>query len=156
MSVVEPLRELYKDEVRELGRLLGLPREVVGRHPFPGPGLAVRVVGEVTEEKLRICREASNIVEEELEAEGLYQKAWQAFAYVGDDEVTGVLGDERKTGRQVTVKVVESVDAMTADWSRLEPEVLERVSTRITNEVEGVVAVAYSISSKPPATIEPQ
>jgi len=156
MTVVEPLRELYKDEVRELGRLLGLPREVVGRHPFPGPGLAVRVVGEVTEEKLRICREASSIVEEELEAEGLYQKAWQAFAYVGDDEVTGVLGDERKTGRQVTVKVVESVDAMTADWSRLEPEVLERVSTRITNEVEGVVAVAYSISSKPPATIEPQ
>jgi len=156
MQVVEPLRELYKDEVRELGRLLGLPREVVGRHPFPGPGLAVRVVGEVTEEKLRICREASSIVEEELEAEGLYPKAWQAFAYVGDDEVTGVLGDERKTGRQVTVKVVESVDAMTADWSRLEPEVLERMSTRITNEVAGVVAVAYSISSKPPATIEPQ
>ncbi len=156
MSVVEPLRELYKDEVRELGTLLGLPMEVVRRHPFPGPGLAVRVVGEVTEEKLRICREASSIVEEVLDAEGLYPKAWQAFAYVGDDEVTGVLGDERKTGRQVTVKVVESVDAMTADWSRLDPEVLERMSTRITNEVPGVVAVAYSISSKPPATIEPQ
>jgi len=156
MSVVEPLRELYKDEVRELGSLLGLPREVVERHPFPGPGLAVRVVGEVTEEKLRICREASEIVEEQLREEGVYQKVWQAFAYVGDDEVTGVLGDERRTGRQVTVKVVESVDAMTADWSRLAPEVLERISSRITNEVAGVVAVSYAISSKPPATIEPQ
>jgi len=156
MSVVEPLRELYKDEVRELGTLLGLPREVVERHPFPGPGLAVRVVGEATEEKLRICREASEIVEEELRHEGAYQKVWQAFAYVGDDEITGVLGDERRLGRQVTVKVVESVDAMTADWSRLDPEVLERISSRITNEVVGVVAVSYAISSKPPATIEPQ
>ena len=156
LSVVEPLRELYKDEVRELGTLLGLPREVVERHPFPGPGLAVRVVGEVTEEKLRICREASEIVEEQLGREGLYRKVWQAFAYVGDDEVTGVLGDERRLGHQVTVKVVESVDAMTADWSRLDLDVLERISTRITNEVAGVVAVSYAISSKPPATIEPQ
>ena len=156
MTVVEPLRELYKDEVRELGSLLGLPDEVVERHPFPGPGLAVRVVGEVTEEKLRICRVASAIVEEELRQEGAYQRVWQAFAYVGDDEVTGVLGDERRLGRQVTVKVVESVDAMTADWSRLDPGVLERISSRITNEVAGVVAVSYSISSKPPATIEPQ
>ena len=156
MAVVEPLRELYKDEVRELGRLLGLPRTVVVRHPFPGPGLAVRVVGEATKEKLRICREASNIVEQVLEEEGVYEGVWQAFAYVGDDRVTGVLGDERKIGHQVTVKVVESVDAMTADWSRLDPRVLERISGRITNEVAGVVAVAYSISSKPPATIEPQ
>ncbi len=156
MAVVEPLRELYKDEVRELGSLLGLPREVVERHPFPGPGLAMRVVGEVTAEKLRICREASAIVEEVLAEEGLYSKVWQAFAYVGDDEVTGVLGDERRLGRQVVVKVVESVDAMTADWSRLDHSVLERMSSRITNEVPGVVAVSYSISSKPPATIEPQ
>jgi GMP synthase (glutamine-hydrolysing) len=156
MSVVEPLRELYKDEVRELGTLLGLPKEVVERHPFPGPGLAVRVLGEVTAEKLRICREASEIVEKQLREEGLYQKVWQAFAYVGDDEVTGVLGDERRLGRQVTVKVVESVDAMTADWSRIDPEVLQRISNRITNDVTGVVAVSYSISSKPPATIEPQ
>ena len=156
MSVVEPLRELYKDEVRELGTLLGLPKEVVERHPFPGPGLAVRVVGEVTRDKLRICREASEIVEEQLGREGLYHKVWQAFAYVGDDEVTGVLGDERRLGHQVTVKVVESVDAMTADWSRLDPGVLERISGRITNEVAGVVAVSYAISSKPPATIEPQ
>jgi len=156
MSVVEPLRELYKDEVRELGTLLGLPVEVVERHPFPGPGLAVRVVGEVTREKLRICREGSEIVEEELKRQGLYQRVWQAFAYVGDDRVTGVQGDERRLGHQVMVKVVESVDAMTADWARLDVGVLERISSRITNEVAGAVAVAYSISSKPPATIEPQ
>lgn len=156
MEVVEPLRDLYKDEVRELGKLLGLPRDVVQRHPFPGPGLAVRVVGEVTGDKLRICREASKIVEEVLTEEGLYGSVWQAFAYVGDDRVTGVLGDERKLGHQVTVKVVESVDAMTADWSRLDPRVLERISNRITNEVAGTTAVAYSVSSKPPATIEPQ
>ena len=156
LGLVEPLRELYKDEVRELGTLLGLPREVVERHPFPGPGLAVRVVGELTNEKLRICRDASSIVEEVLQEEGLYAKVWQAFAYVGDDEVTGILGDERRLGHQVTVKVVESVDAMTSDWSRLAPGILERMSTRITNEVAGVVAVSYSISSKPPATIEPQ
>ena len=156
MNVVEPLRELYKDEVRELGSLLGLPKVVVQRHPFPGPGLAVRVVGEVTREKLNTSREASRIVEEVLEEEGLYPGVWQAFAYVGDDQVTGVLGDERRLGHQVTVKVVESVDAMTADWSRIDLRVLERISNRITNEVADVVAVAYSISSKPPATIEPQ
>ncbi len=156
MTVVEPLRELYKDEVRELGGLLGLPRSVVARHPFPGPGLSVRVVGEVTEEKLRVCREASKIVEDVLIEEGLYARVWQAFAYVGDDSVTGVLGDERRLGYQVTVKVVESVDAMTADWARLDLAVIERISNRITNEVRGVVSVAYSVSSKPPATIEPQ
>jgi len=156
MHVVEPLRELYKDEVRELGALLSLPGSVLNRHPFPGPGLAVRVVGEATQDKLRIAREASRVVEEVLEEGGLYDKVWQAFAYVGDDRVTGVLGDERRLGYQVTVKVVESVDAMTADWSRLPERVLERISTKVTNEVEGVVGVAYSISSKPPATIEPQ
>ena len=156
MHVVEPLRDLYKDEVRELGALLGLPKSVLERHPFPGPGLAVRVVGEVTKDKLRICREASRVVEEVLLEEGAYAKVWQAFAYVGDDEVTGVLGDERRVGHQVTVKVVESVDAMTADWTKLDHRILDRLSRRITNEVSGVVAVAYSVSSKPPATIEPQ
>ena len=156
MGVVEPLRELYKDEVRELGTLLGLSAETVQRHPFPGPGLSVRVVGEVTEEKLRICRESCKIVEDVLLEKGVYSKVWQAFAFVGDDMVTGVLGDERRMGHQVTVKVVESVDAMTADWSRLDPDVLEAISTRITNGVEGVVSVAYSVTSKPPATIEPQ
>ncbi len=156
MELIEPLRELYKDEVRAVGSLLGLPSEVIGRHPFPGPGLAVRVIGEVTPEKLRICRGANDIVEQVMRKEMLYEKVWQAFAYVGDDRVTGVLGDERRVGSQVTVKVVESVDAMTADWYRLPYGVLERVSTRITNEVDGVVSVVYAISSKPPATIEPQ
>lgn len=156
LKVIEPLKELYKDEVRELGTLLGLPRAVVERHPFPGPGLAVRVVGEVTPDKLRICRDASEIVEQTLQKEEMYGRVWQAFAYVGDDMVTGVLGDERKVGHQVTVKIVESVDAMTADWSRVDLGVLEKISNRITNEVEGVVAVSYAISSKPPATIEPQ
>ena len=156
MDVVEPLKELYKDEVREVGRILGLPDKVISRHPFPGPGLAVRVVGEVTPDKLRVSREASRVVEEVVQEEGLYSKVWQAFAFVGDDKVTGVLGDERRLGYQVTVKVVESVDAMTADWSKLRPNVLEKISTRVTNEVEGVVGVAYSISTKPPATIEPQ
>lgn len=155
LKVLEPLRDLYKDEVRQVGRALGLPEEVVGRHPFPGPGLAARVIGEVTEEKLRICREASAIVEEELKRAGWYERVWQAFAVVGDDRATGVLGDERALGRIVTVRVVESEEAMTADWSRLPPEVLEAISNRITNEVPGVTWVAYAISSKPPATIEP-
>jgi len=156
LRVVEPLRELYKDEVRTLGGLMGLPKSLLLRHPFPGPGLSVRILGEVTQEKLRICREANEIVEEVLMREGVYPKVWQAFAYVGDDKVTGVLGDERTLGYQVTVKVVESVDAMTADWYRIPHETIERISSRITNEVEGVAAVAYAVSSKPPATIEPQ
>jgi GMP synthase (glutamine-hydrolysing) len=156
IHVVEPLKDLYKDEVRRLGELLGLPRELLQRHPFPGPGLAVRIIGEVTAEKLHICREANKIVEEVLREEGVYPSLWQAFAYVGDDTVTGVVGDVRRVGRQVLVKVVESVDGMTADWYRIPHEVIERISSRITNEVEGVVAVAYVVSSKPPATIEPQ
>ena len=156
MEVVEPLRALYKDEVRSLGALLGLPAKVLQRHPFPGPGLAVRIVGEVTPEKLRVCRDSNKVVEDELVEEGVYNKVWQGFAYVGDDQITGVLGDERKVGYQVTVKVVESIDAMTADWYRAPHALLERISTRITNEVEGVVSVVYAISSKPPATIEPQ
>jgi GMP synthase (glutamine-hydrolysing) len=136
--------------------LLGLPPEVLKRHPFPGPGLAVRIIGEVTPEKVRMCRGANMIVEQVMREEKLYDKVWQAFAYLGDDHVTGVLGDERRVGSQVTVRAVESVDAMTADWYRMPYEVMERISSRITNEVDGVVSVAYSISSKPPATIEPQ
>lgn len=156
LELIEPLRELYKDEVRALGSLLGLPTEVLRRHPFPGPGLAVRIIGEVTPEKVRICRGANAIVEQVMKQENLYDKVWQAFAYLGDDKVTGVLGDERTLGAQVTVRVVESVDAMTADWYRMPHAVMEKISSRITNEVDGVVSVAYSISSKPPATIEPQ
>ncbi|HUI00517.1 MAG TPA: glutamine-hydrolyzing GMP synthase [Nitrososphaerales archaeon] len=156
LALIEPLRELYKDEVRAVGSLLGLPSAVIGRHPFPGPGLAVRIIGEVTPEKLRVCRSSNRVVEEVMREEGLYDKVWQAFAYVGDDRVTGVLGDARRVGFQVTVKAVESVDAMTADWYRLPHAVMEKISSRITNEVDGVVSVVYSISSKPPATIEPQ
>ncbi|MDG6925300.1 MAG: glutamine-hydrolyzing GMP synthase [Nitrososphaerota archaeon] len=156
LRVVEPLKALYKDEVRSLGAILGLPARVLQRHPFPGPGLAVRIIGEVTPDKLRICRQANKVVEDVLLEDGVYNKVWQAFAYLGDDRVTGVLGDERKVGYQVTVKVVESQDAMTADWYRASHQMLEKISNRITNEVEGVVSVVYAISSKPPATIEPQ
>ncbi|GBC69317.1 GMP synthase [glutamine-hydrolyzing] [archaeon HR01] len=155
-QLVEPLRMLYKDEVRKLGSILGLPEELLRKHPFPGPGLAVRIIGEVTAEKLRICREASAIVEEELARHGLYDTVWQVFAVVGDDMATGVMGDERKVGRIVTVRIVTSSDAMTADWARIPYNVLDQISRRITNEVEGVTWVTYAITSKPPATIEPQ
>ncbi|MEM4311698.1 MAG: glutamine-hydrolyzing GMP synthase [Nitrososphaerales archaeon] len=155
-KLLEPLKELYKDEVREVAKLLGLPDEIVKRHPFPGPGLAVRIIGEVNEEKLRICREASYIVEEELIKANLYDKVWQAFAFVGDDKVVGVLGDERKLGYVVTIRIVESTDAMTADWLRIPYDLLAKISSRITNEVDGVTLVTYAISSKPPSTIEPQ
>jgi GMP synthase (glutamine-hydrolysing) len=156
LKVIEPLRYLYKDEVRKVARLLDVPDELLKRHPFPGPGLAVRIIGEVTPEKTRICKHASKIVEDELKAAGWYEKVWQAYAAVGDDRAVGVLGDERVYGHIVMIRVVESVDAMTADWSRLPHEVLERMSNRITNEVEGATWVTYAVSSKPPATIEPQ
>ncbi|MDA4117723.1 MAG: glutamine-hydrolyzing GMP synthase [Thaumarchaeota archaeon] len=156
MELIEPLRELYKDEVRVLGSLLGLPAKVLQRHPFPGPGLAVRIIGEVTKDKLKVCKGANSVVEQVMQEENLYNEVWQAFAYVGDDRVTGVLGDVRRVGFQVTVKAVESVDAMTADWYRIPYRVLEKISSRITNEVDGAVSVVYSVSSKPPATIEPQ
>ncbi len=154
-KLIEPLRFLYKDEVRKVAASLGIPEAVTARHPFPGPGLAVRVMGEVTPEKLEICREASSIVESELKAEGLYDKVWQAFAMVGDDLAVGVLGDERKLGHVVTIRVIESVDGMTADWVQLPSEVLSRMTNRITNEVKNVTWVTYAISSKPPSTIEP-
>ncbi|MCS6768005.1 MAG: glutamine-hydrolyzing GMP synthase [Candidatus Nitrosocaldus sp.] len=156
LKVLEPLRQLYKDEVRQVARLLGVPEHMVNRHPFPGPGLAVRIIGRVTEEKLRICRRASKIVEEELARAGWYDRVWQAFAIVGDDRAVGVLGDGRVHGHVVSIRVVESMDAMTADWARLPHELLARISNRITNEVDGVTWVTYVISSKPPATIEPQ
>jgi GMP synthase (glutamine-hydrolysing) len=156
LKVIEPLRYLYKDEVRKVARLLGVPDELLKRHPFPGPGLAVRIIGEVTPEKTRICKHASKIVEDELRDAGWYDRVWQAYAAVGDDRAVGVLGDERVYGHIVIIRVVESVDAMTADWSRLPNDVLERMSNRITNEVDGATLVTYAISSKPPATIEPQ
>ena len=156
LDVVEPLRDLYKDEVRRVAGILGVPDSLVWRHPFPGPGLAVRIIGEVTAEKLAVCRRASRIVEDELRRAGLYGSVWQAYAAVGDDRAVGVVGDERSHGRIVMVRIVDSVDAMTADWTRVPSEVLEAISNRITNEVEGVAWVTYAVSSKPPATIEPQ
>ena len=156
LEVLEPLRFLYKDEVRKVGKILGVADNLLFRHPFPGPGLAVRIMGEVTAEKLQICKHASKIVEDELLASGWYSNVWQAFAAVGDDRAVGVVGDERKYGHVVLVRVVDSVDAMTADWTRLPSEILEKISNRITNEVEDVAWVGYVVSSKPPATIEPQ
>jgi len=153
--IIEPLRFLYKDEVRRIAKELGLPDAIAKIHPFPGPGLGVRVVGEVTEEKLRICREASAIVEEVLKRRGLYDSVWQAFAVVGDDEAVGVLGDQRKLGHMVTVRIVKSLDGMTADWARVPEDVLEEISNRITGEVPGVTWVSYATTSKPPSTIEP-
>jgi len=155
LRLIEPIRDLYKDEVRAVAKKLELPDDIVKRHPFPGPGLAARIIGEVTPDKLIICRDAGAIVEEELKNWGLYDKTWQAFAMVGDDLATGVLGDERSLGHIVTIRAVESVEAMTADFARLPYDLLEKISSRITNEISGVTWVAYAISSKPPSTIEP-
>jgi len=156
LEILEPLRELYKDEVRKVAAILGVPKNLLMRHPFPGPGLAVRIIGEVTDKKLEITKIASKIVEEELEEAELYDKVWQAYAAVGDDRAVGVVGDERKYGNIVMIRVVDSIDAMTADWTRLPHGLLEKISNRITNEIEDVTWVTYVVSSKPPATIEPQ
>ena len=155
LKLLEPLRDLYKDEVRKIAKVLDVPDEMRKRHPFPGPGLAVRIIGEITKEKLAICRTASAIVEDELRSASLYDDVWQAYASVGDDRAVGVVGDERRYGRIVTIRIVSSVDAMTADWARIPHEILDKMSRRITNEIEEVTWVTYAISSKPPATIEP-
>ncbi len=153
-ELVEPLRDLFKDEVRRIGRELGLPAELLTKHPFPGPGLAVRALGEVTRERLARLREADAIVVEEIRRAGLYERVWQAFAVLLPVRSVGVMGDERTYGETVAVRVVESEDAMTADWARLPHPVLERISNRIVNEVAGVTRVVYDVSSKPPGTIE--
>ena len=156
LDILEPLRELYKDEVRKIAKILKVPKKLFMRHPFPGPGLAVRIIGEVTPTKLEIVKVASKIVEDELLEADLYDKVWQAYAAVGDDKAVGVVGDERRYGNIVMIRVVDSIDAMTADWTRLPHGLLEKISNRITNEIEDVTWVTYTISSKPPATIEPQ
>lgn len=153
-SLIEPLRDLFKDEVRQIGRALGLPEEILVKHPFPGPGLAVRLLGEVTGERLETLRAADAVVVEEIRRAGLYEKVWQAFAVLLPVQSVGVMGDGRTYGYTIAVRVVDSLDAMTADWSRLPTEVLERISVRIVNEVPSVNRVVYDISSKPPSTIE--
>lgn len=154
LKLVEPLRELFKDEVRVVGRELGLPEGVLLRHPFPGPGLAVRVIGEVTEEKLRILREADAIFIEELRRSGFYSRVWQAFVVLLPFRSVGVMGDYRTYERTVALRAVSSRDGMTADWARLPDSLLRTISNRIINEVEGINRVVYDISSKPPSTIE--
>lgn len=153
-ELVEPLRALFKDEVRAVGHELGLPDEIVWRQPFPGPGLGVRIIGEVTPEKVALLQEADAIVREEIHIAGLDREIWQAFAVLPDIRTVGVMGDERTYGHPVVIRAVTSEDAMTADWARLPYEVLETMASRIINEVPGINRVAYDITSKPPGTIE--
>jgi len=153
-SLIEPLRELFKDEVRQVGRELGLPEEMVGRHPFPGPGLAIRIIGEVTRESLAILQKADSIYIEEIRAAGLYDDIWQAFAVLLPIRTVGVQGDERSYDQVIALRAVTSRDGMTADWYPFPHDVLAQASSRIANEVDGVNRVVYDVSSKPPATIE--
>ena len=153
-SVVEPLRDLFKDEVREVGLKLGLPKEIVFRQPFPGPGLAVRIIGEVTKEKLDILREADAIFRCEIENSRYVLGANQYFAVLTDIKSVGVMGDARTYGRTVVLRSVATDDFMTAEWTKLPYEVLEKASSRITNEIKGITRVVYDITSKPPATVE--
>ena len=154
LKLLEPLRELFKDEVRQVGSALGLPREVVWRQPFPGPGLGVRVLGAISDEQLEILRNADAILQEEMMESGWYWKVWQSFCVFLPVKSVGVVGDERNYSYVIAVRVVESIDAMTADWTRLPYDLLQKISSRITNEVRGVSRVVLDISSKPPATIE--
>ena len=154
MDLVEPLRFLFKDEVRDVGLELGLPDEMIHRQPFPGPGLAIRIIGEVTHVKLETLRDADRIVMEEIEASGLYRETWQSFAVLTDSRSVGVTGDFRTYGNVIAIRAVTSDDAMTADWARIPYETLARMSSRLSNEVPNINRVVYDITSKPPGTIE--
>ena len=153
-DLVEPLRDLFKDEVRAVGEEMGLPEEIVWRQPFPGPGLAVRIIGEVTRERLDILRAADRVILDEIRRVGLYRDLWQSFGVLPAVKTVGVQGDERTYAYPLILRAVTSEDAMTADWARLPHDVLERISSRVINEVPGINRMAYDISSKPPATIE--
>ena len=154
LTLIEPLRYLFKDEVREIGLALGLPEESVYRQPFPGPGLAIRIMGEVTVAKLGVLRSADWVVMDEIKAANLYRDLWQSFAVLTDTRAVGVMGDQRTYGYVIAVRAVTSEDAMTADWARLPYDVLAKISSRIVNEVSEVNRVVYDITSKPPGTIE--
>ncbi|GAH27491.1 unnamed protein product, partial [marine sediment metagenome] len=154
LDLVEPLKELYKDEVRRIGKMLGLPEKFINRHPFPGPAFAIRILGEVTKERVKILRNADAIVTEVIETSDLYNQLWQVFPALITVKSVGVMGDKRTYEYMITIRAVESIDAMTADWSKLPYNVLEEISNQIINKVSGVNRVLYDITSKPPGTIE--
>ena len=154
LALVEPLRELFKDEVRELGSALGISHEITGRQPFPGPGLGIRIIGEITKERLEILRNADEVMMQEIKRSGWYNKVWQTFCILLPIKTVGVMGDERTYENVVALRAVESLDGMTADWAKLPYDLLERISNRVINEVKGINRVVLDISSKPPATIE--
>jgi GMP synthase (glutamine-hydrolysing) len=154
LKLIEPLRDLFKDEVRRIGRDLGMPDDIIERQPFPGPGLAVRILGEVTAERVAILQEADQIVVDEIKKAGLYRKVWQSFAVLLPVKSVGVMGDQRTYANTCAVRAVESEDGMTADWAPLPYEVLRTISSRIVSEVRGINRVVYDITSKPPGTIE--
>jgi GMP synthase (glutamine-hydrolysing) len=153
-KLIEPLRKLFKDEVRKVGRSIGLPEEIVNRQPFPGPGLAIRIIGEVTAERLNILRDADFVVRQEINRHGLYGELWQAFAVLLPIRSVGVMGDQRTYAYPIVLRFIKSEDGMTADWARVPYDLLELISNRIVNEVKGVNRVVYDITSKPPGTIE--
>jgi len=154
LALIEPLRELFKDEVRKVGHNLGLPDEIVNRQPFPGPGLAVRIIGRVTKERVNLLQKADKIVEEEIKKANLYNKVWQAFAVLLPLSSVGVMGDNRTYEETIALRIVDSSDGMTASWSKLPYSILEMISSRIVGEVRGINRVVYDISNKPPSTIE--